>query len=541
MINGAVANVLDYGASTSLNDNSQALQAATDAVYAAGGGVVFIPAGIYNILSSVVPKSNVYYQGERSSSVLRINSTPGATYIFNQASNDIDNVSWDGITFDGTLNYPQNSQIYKTTYPNVNNGIRTGGIAATNITIKNCRFINLSLGSIDINGINSNNISILNNYFYCGSYRSNVIMIRAPLATTEQEQPANILIQGNHIDTCGPQQFYDASKEDYCASCDGIQIDKCRDSVVQNNFVSYTASIGIRIEDSCRIVVSNNIVSETGSIGIEVYKNCYDITISNNTIKNWGRIPPAYAIRNYSGTYVVAREYPSASSAPLPVNPTLSSWFETWPYTTTGINLSTILTYSDTNYYPSTVNGILPYRGDAAITVCQNSTRVTVTNNVGNGNVSTSGGKYLYGGDFGFSVVPTANDSQASVVANNMQNCLITCNAFSDPRLYTIYSPQYTDPINAIGPLQPATYTSNRDNTSNIWNGNFWLSQYGFINGPQMLVSFNGNNSIISGSNTPEGAITATVGSLFLRTNGGANTTLYVKESGSGNTGWIAK
>jgi hypothetical protein len=49
--------------------------------------------------------------------------------------------------------------------------------------------------------------------------------------------------------------------------------------------------------------------------------------------------------------------------------------------------------------------------------------------------------------------------------------------------------------------------------------------------GPRVLV----------GTNTPEGAITAPIGTLFLRTNGGANTTLYVKESGTGNTGWIAK
>lgn len=43
------------------------------------------------------------------------------------------------------------------------------------------------------------------------------------------------------------------------------------------------------------------------------------------------------------------------------------------------------------------------------------------------------------------------------------------------------------------------------------------------------------------GTGTPEAAVTATVGSMFLRTDGGAATTLYVKESGSGNTGWIAK
>jgi hypothetical protein len=44
-----------------------------------------------------------------------------------------------------------------------------------------------------------------------------------------------------------------------------------------------------------------------------------------------------------------------------------------------------------------------------------------------------------------------------------------------------------------------------------------------------------------SGSGSPEGVVTAPVGSLYTRTDGGASTTLYVKESGTGNTGWIAK
>ena len=50
------------------------------------------------------------------------------------------------------------------------------------------------------------------------------------------------------------------------------------------------------------------------------------------------------------------------------------------------------------------------------------------------------------------------------------------------------------------------------------------------------------NNVILGfGTGTPESAVTAGVGSLFLRTDGGASTTLYVKESGTGNTGWVAK
>lgn len=43
-----------------------------------------------------------------------------------------------------------------------------------------------------------------------------------------------------------------------------------------------------------------------------------------------------------------------------------------------------------------------------------------------------------------------------------------------------------------------------------------------------------------SGAGTPEGAVTAPIGSLYTRTDGGAGTTLYIKESGTGNTGWAA-
>lgn len=49
-----------------------------------------------------------------------------------------------------------------------------------------------------------------------------------------------------------------------------------------------------------------------------------------------------------------------------------------------------------------------------------------------------------------------------------------------------------------------------------------------------------GTPTLRSGTGTPAGVVTAVVGSQFLRTDGGAGTTLYVKESGVGNTGWVA-
>lgn len=40
---------------------------------------------------------------------------------------------------------------------------------------------------------------------------------------------------------------------------------------------------------------------------------------------------------------------------------------------------------------------------------------------------------------------------------------------------------------------------------------------------------------------TPEGMVAAPIGSLAYRNDGGASTSIYVKESGTGNTGWVAK
>lgn len=44
-----------------------------------------------------------------------------------------------------------------------------------------------------------------------------------------------------------------------------------------------------------------------------------------------------------------------------------------------------------------------------------------------------------------------------------------------------------------------------------------------------------------TGAGSPESVITATIGSTYRRTDGGATTSFYVKESGSSNTGWVAK
>lgn len=55
-------------------------------------------------------------------------------------------------------------------------------------------------------------------------------------------------------------------------------------------------------------------------------------------------------------------------------------------------------------------------------------------------------------------------------------------------------------------------------------------SKFKLNNGPEFFT----------GSGSPEGSVTAPLCSLYLRTNGTTSNTLYVKERGTGNTGWVA-
>jgi hypothetical protein len=67
-----------------------------------------------------------------------------------------------------------------------------------------------------------------------------------------------------------------------------------------------------------------------------------------------------------------------------------------------------------------------------------------------------------------------------------------------------------------------------------LWN-RVWLR---FL---EKLTFSPGVRMAYGGTGDPNGAVTAPPGSFYLNTSGGVNATLWIKESGTGNTGWIAK
>lgn len=61
------------------------------------------------------------------------------------------------------------------------------------------------------------------------------------------------------------------------------------------------------------------------------------------------------------------------------------------------------------------------------------------------------------------------------------------------------------------------------------------------VNGSVSIVSSSGPSTWYTGSGDPNGSVSATVGCLYTRVDGTPGSTFYVKESGTGNTGWVAK
>jgi hypothetical protein len=126
-----------------------------------------------------------------------------------------------------------------------------------------------------------------------------------------------------------------------------------------------------------------------------------------------------------------------------------------------------------------------------------------------------------------------------------------------------IYPTQKTTPVRMRGPTGSNTRIEfgAYDVDTNSYDAEYQVSVFGifpataFENLRDLGLSTNrwrrvwarevrpGDGSPIwtSGTGTPEGALTAPVGSLWTRTDGGEGTTLYVKETGAGNTGWATR
>lgn len=466
--------VLFFGADpTGTNTSRPAIQAAID-LASANYGMVLIPAGEYAIDAAITMKSNVRAKGHGAELVI---SSASSFSVFYQSSTELENVEFYGLVFDGALNYPADSTVYKQTYALVNNAIRTSGPKITGLTISGCTFKNISGAAIDINGSGSSLIKIDGNLFDKGSYITSPIVLRIPDSPfTDDDRVKHFSITRNFLKVSGPQQHYDASKEDWTFSSDGISIDSGSDGVISGNIVYRPSSFGIRVEQCVRVSVHDNIVIEPGADGITFYYDSTDCACIGNAIYRHGRIPPAYCMRSYGGSYYIPRESPHVTLATLPADPSASSWFDEWPYVLTGIDTGTIIAYDSGDYYAGPSDGILPYRGSSGISITSAAKRISISGNTIKGDVTQSGGKYVYACEYGISPVHIVNDP----ATDSGEDCNVCGNVIDSVISSTIYWPVYVDPINTRGLLGRATFIANTEDSQVIGNPLLRLDETGF-------------------------------------------------------------
>lgn len=257
------------------------------------------------------------------------------------------------------------------------------------------------------------------------------------------------------------------------------------------------------------------------------------INMSGATAAGFNGSFPIYSISGNIIKYI-SEDAPVDSFYPTTNNPQASGGTPVVKYCTHDINLNNII--SDT----SEIDGIQLY--EAGNVVINNATVRTAKN---------------YGVNIAYSRSITVNNSmfyetwKSAVYSQNSRNVCIdnvktydtkgTTDTASQRGVVSWYQTQGLTVTNVVGTSYKAYWISQQTTaetypSTGIVKDNYRtdnIAQYDWTRFPVHYES--------SGSGSPEGVVVAGVGSIWYRNDGGASTTLYIKESGASNTGWIAK
>lgn len=304
MIEGAVFNVLDFGASPSETpaNNLASIQAAINAANTAGGGAVYIPAGTYELdvvnyitdggsvfgITSIKLLNNVTLFGDGAASVLKVkNGAYGAGAFYRMISSRdvtrLQNAKVMNLTLDGnkanqtTSNQCDNMlleaaggiEINSVRSINANgNGMLIRGTTAAAMT--NVKVVNCSVGNCNTIGIQCSQFDgliISNNYV--DDTGDNCIDIYGEKATT-QSNGLNFTITGNTV----------------FRGLVGIFLETVAQGVVTGNSVNI-CNLGITVNringEPGGIVISSNTVTAS-PYGVRITGDTGGVSIVENTL-----------------------------------------------------------------------------------------------------------------------------------------------------------------------------------------------------------------------------------------------------------------
>jgi hypothetical protein len=243
-IQGVGVSAASFGAKGDGTTNDRAaIQAAIDAVSAAGGGTVLLPAGTYlkpGSVTALAPKSNVTLQGVPGLTVIQLDAT-GINPILRSTSGSFSNFHMRDIIFDGGrtsalfTEYGANPDVFYGTNISIRNctfrNLRTFGQGFSycdDVLIDGCKYININRDGCY--AWNTSHLRVTNSYFE--GVNDDAISAHTDEATAAPLR-SSITITGN--------QFF---------RCQGVKVLGPKAVVITDNVMRQMMSYGIFVADA---------------------------------------------------------------------------------------------------------------------------------------------------------------------------------------------------------------------------------------------------------------------------------------------------
>jgi parallel beta-helix repeat protein len=380
---------------------------------------------------------------------------------------------------------------------NTNNEDGVSGVNAVGWVIRNCQVRDIEFNGIQCSG--SSYFTVENNAIYNTGTPAGAIL------------PSNSYL-GHGIHVPGASRGFIRNNEISASYGQaGIFIDSSATITVSGNYIHDTFWAGIRGQDTAsvcaKIVIDSNRFESIGSL------NNTGSVVGCNGIANFNQY-------NFSGgeydiwDWVVTNNYLQF----IEENGIEGSGFVSGNtiYKTNNSGLATISPEGIYTQGPAKIVNNTIYLSGPSIRMYRDGTEAT-----GDKGFVEISNNFTADPANGWGIQVTSNNVAGSIAGlvikdNRLQNGGISVGATAG----AVYSSTFVMNNIVTGGLGNASAID--ASVTNVFNNSF-------------------SPSFASGAGSPEGVVTAIVGSVWTRTDGGASTTLYVKQSGSGNTGWVAK
>ncbi|MGH3699165.1 MAG: right-handed parallel beta-helix repeat-containing protein [Pseudonocardiaceae bacterium] len=515
-------NVKDFGAAgDGAGDDTQSIQAAINAAIAANGGVVYFPPGTYPVAKDAGPGifaafslsgvSNLVFMGDGPASTIKVQDGTylGDFMVFRLLAGTT-RITFLGLRFDGNkarISADEQThaiEIFDADEIHIErcwfddtfgDGVRIVGRGATalggtpldtadKLLIRDCRFKNWGRSGIGCQRA-FKQTRITDNFFESNSGDQAI-----DFEPTGATSPVEIIIDGNIIMH---------GTETIAFTIGGINFENNQRFTVTNNLILNGAVFGLALE---HFTFTNNVIVNSASSGrsaLGLIRHVSDGLIADNIIVSASRDPQTAGVSIFFNNGL-------APSRVLLARNIIRSL-------TTGIH---VLGANSIQVIDNVVQ--TNDNGDQGIIGVDFESTVEgfpVDNPVLRGNL-------IRNYQTGVRMVSRMHDiHNADLSHNYLENCT---NGFRFARSDTghiVRSPQIIGNVfNAV--------TTDLDGLQTI--------DYLVLGGIGA-----GSVSVFGGNGDPNRVVPAPIGSMFMRFDGGAGNTLYVKESGAGNTGWVAK